>query len=326
MNNFIDFISSPIRALYSVSFYFEVLFKKKGQGILFLLYLAVLVSVPSTIKLYTTINYHFENDVMYVASQIPKTYLDSFGTLRSLDKDETFKQIYTKDGVLAVVFNIKDRMYESQTEPLIEFNSKTFRLNYAQGTVLRYVDALGPKGSLNDLLDPYTLKSIADMANAFAFLFYALASFIMLGLNVVLTAALSNFFFTIVGKIKTSFGNLLRLSCYANTICAVVMAVQILFNVSFSYLVMMLLPMIYMILFVKAFHNELVNHGIEGFIEHHDLKNAKVVSKKYDSNGNLESSEDLLEKGSDKLNNESDEKSSDKDDNNKNNKSGYFAP
>ena len=111
-----------------------------------------------------------------------------------------------------------------------------------------------------------------------------------------------------------------------NTICAVVMAVQILFNVSFSYLVMMLLPMIYMILFVKAFHNELVNHGIEGFIEHHDLKNAKVVSKKYDSNGNLESSEDLLEKGSDKLNNESDEKSSDKDDNNKNNKSGYFAP
>ena len=324
MNNFINFISSPIRALYSVSFYFEVLFKKRGQGILFLLYLAILVSIPSTIKLCSTISFHLENNVIYVANQIPKTYLDRTGTLRTFDKNESFKQIYTEDGVLAVVFNIEDRMYESQIEPIIEFNSKTFRLNYAKGTVLRYVDALGPKGSLNDLLEPYTLKSFADMANAFAFLFYALAAFVMLGLNVVLTAALSNFLFTIVGKIKTSFGNLLRLSCYANTICAVVMTLQILFNVTFSYLVMMLLPMIYMILFVKTFHNELVNHGIEGFIKQHDLKNAKVVSKKYDSNGNLESSEDLLENESDKLNVSDD--SSDKDDNNKNNKGGYFAP
>lgn len=325
MHNFLDFISSPIKALYSVSFYFEVLFKKRGQGILFLLYISVLVSIPSTIKLYSKISYHLEKDIVYVASQIPKTYLDSNGTLRAYDKQQSFKQIYTQDGVLAVVFNIEDIMYESDNEPVIEFNSKTFRLNYANGTVLRYVDSLGPKGSLNDLLEPYTIKSIADMANVFAFLVYSIAAFIMLGLNVFFTAALSSFFFTVVGKIKTSFSNLLRLSCYANTVCALVLIVQSLFDVTFSYFVMMLLPMIYMILFVKTFHNELLNNGIEGFIKNHDLKNAKVVGKKYDSNGNLESSEDLLNNESDKLKSSNGE-SSDTDNNDKNNKSGYFAP
>lgn len=91
--------------------------------------------------------------------------------------------------------------------------------------------------------------------------------FFILAFNALVIAVLSKAIFLFVGKMKTSFVNVLRMSSFANTIVGVVLAIEFFINIKVSYGLVCLLPMVYMGLFIKVFRSEIENNGIENFVK-----------------------------------------------------------
>lgn len=170
--------------------------------------------------------------------------------------------------------------------------------------------------------------------------------FFILAFNALVIAVLSKAIFLFVGKMKTSFVNVLRMSSFANTIVGVVLAIEFFINIKLSYGLVCLLPMVYMGLFIKVFRSEIENNGIENFVkkftpegtrvrnygseESNEKKDLSEYTSGLDSTSNRKSSEDNI--GADantSIKDSSQNNNSDKDNGSSNDEKGgpgFFAP
>ncbi len=290
---FYNYCSYPIKSLSSKKFYFDVLFKMKGLGLAYLLCLSFILAIPASFKINHVLDLFRNIELPRIVAMIPPGYIDQNGSFKALNEEQSYKEIFTSDGLLAVVFNVNDiPLSDSAKKAIVELNSKTVTIKApTQQTVVRYTDLVTTGTSF----DPLEVSAVADavfsIAVPFIFVFLLFWFFCILVFNALVMAVLSKFLFIFVGKIKTSFGNTLRLSSFANTVVGVMLLIELIINVRLPFNLIMLLPLIYMILFIRNFRAELEKHGVDEFVRRFTPQGTTV--KNYDQDGKAQTRKDI---------------------------------
>lgn len=282
----IKFSLYPVKALTSKRFYFEVLFSMKGLGFLYLLALCVVLAVPSTIKINSVLNTFKDIELPRLIASIPPSYLTRDGVLIPTNPNEGYKELRTSQGVLAIVYNVNDEPLKNNSElPVVELSSRQIVVRSPQkSTVLNYSELVTPDTSFNPLEVSNMVEAIFGVAGVMLFVFLVGWFFCVLVFNALVIALLSKFLFLLVGKMKTSFTNTLRLSSFANTIVGLLLLIELVIDVKISFSLIMLTPLVYMMLFIKSFRQELEDKGLSNFVKNYTPEGTTV--KKYDEDGN----------------------------------------
>lgn len=290
----IKFSLYPVKALSSKRFYFEVLFSMKGLGFLYLLVLCIVLAVPSSIKINSVLNSFKDIELPRLIASIPPSYLTKDGVLIATDPSTGYKELRTTQGVLAIVYNVNDEPLKSSSElPVVELLSQKIVVRSPQkSTVLKYSELVSPDTTFNPLEVSNMVEAVFEVAGAMLFVFLIGWFFCVLVFNALVIAFLSKFLFLLVGKMKTSFANTLRLSSFANTIVGLLLLIELVIDVKISFSLIMLTPLVYMMLFIKSFRQELEAKGLSDFVKNYTPKGTTV--KKYDEKGNtLDPKKDL---------------------------------
>lgn len=290
---FLNYCSYPIKALSSKKFYFDVLFRMKGFGLLYLLFLSVILSIPASVKINHVLEIFRGIELPRIVAMIPPSYVAQDGSFKPLVEDNSYKEIFTTDGTLAVVYNVKDQPLSANAQKaIVELNSKTISVKAPnQKTVVKYTDLVTTGTNFDPLEVSNVVDALFGLAVPFIFIFLLCWFFCILVFNALIMAVLSKFLFVFVGKIKTSFGNTLRLSSFANTIVGLLLLVELILNVKLPFNLVMLLPMVYMILFVRNFRFELEKNGVEEFVRKYTPQGTTI--KNYDNESSQPSRRDI---------------------------------
>ncbi len=252
----------------------------RGIGLFYLLFLSLVLAVPTSFKIHSMLDSYKTLEMSNLVMQLPKCYISEEGVLTPFEKSESYKEIRTRDGKLVILFNIDDRKYDSSLAPMVEFNSRSLTVNAPKRSTLMYYTDIVPAQSNFD--PPAIAESIDAMLNLsvliLAFLMMCWFYFILL-FNAFVMGLICKLLFVLVGKIKTSFLNTVRLCAYANTIVGVIMALEIILNVPLTFNYIMFLPLVYMLMFIMSFRQELERYGVEGFVEKYTPQGTKIKNR-----------------------------------------------
>lgn len=346
-DNLKTYCQYPIKALCSGRFYFDVLFKLKGMGLAYLFIISLVLSIPATIKVNAVLNTFKSIELPSLVASIPPSYLSDDGVLTPKNSSDAYKEIKTSKGMLAIVYNVDDKNIASTENPIVELNSKTIAVKSGgKDTVVAYTDLFEKGSDFNPVEAASLVDAVFGVAKTVMYFFIAGWFFFILAFNALVIAVLSKAIFLFVGKMKTSFVNVLRMSSFANTIVGVVLAIEFFINIKLSYGLVCLLPMVYMGLFIKVFRSEIENNGIENFVkkftpegtrvrnygseESNEKKDLSEYTSGLDSTSNRKSSEDNI--GADantSIKDSSQNNNSDKDNGSSDDEKGgpgFFAP
>ncbi|MGN0903457.1 MAG: hypothetical protein ACI4M9_09235, partial [Succinivibrio sp.] len=298
------------------TFYYEVLFKIRGTGFSYLLFLSLFLSIPLTYKVSALISAFREIHLSSVVAQIPPSYLDMSSRLVAEDNNDTYKELVNSDGILVAVFNIDDIPLEPSKQPLFELNSRTLTVNTSGSrAVVRYGDIFEPGSTFSPVTASEICEAFLSVGISAVFIFIAIWFFFVLAFNSVVTAVLSKIMFIVTGRMKTSFINMLRLSSFANTVVGLALILESILNIHVPFSIVMVIPLVYMFVFIRSFSSELKNEGVDGFIRKYAPKGTTVRtmphSQNKDSNENVYSNSETPNKDSadeNKDNNNSDNK------------------
>lgn len=307
-SNLINCLQYPLKALTSIRFYFEVLFKQKGIGLVYLLLISFVLSLPVSYKVNNLIDTFNKIELPNLIAQIPSGYLSKSGQLVCNNKEESFKKIYTRSGILAIIYNVdnqndKDDILERQNTtskniPFVELNSDYLSVASVTGSVttIKYTDLFVPGTAFNPADASALVSEVLSVAKNIIYIFMGLWIFSLLIFNSLVLSVLSKFVFFQLGKMNTTFANCLRLSSYASTSLGVLLVAGIYANIAVPFTYLMLVPPVYIILFVNSFRRELQSKGIEEFVKEYTPDGTKV--RTYDDSNNVvkeESKKDLSE-------------------------------
>ncbi len=290
---FYNYCSYPIKALSSKKFYFDVLFKMKGFGLLYLLVLSLILSVPASFKINHVLDLFRSIELPRIVALIPPSYVAEDGSFKPLSEENSYKEIRTTDGMLAVVYNVRDEaLSEEAKKAIVLLNSKTITIKApTQKTVVRYTDLVATGTNFDPLEMSTVADAVFDLAVPFIFAFLIVWFFCILTFNALVMAVLSKFMFVFIGKIKTSFTNTIRLSSFANTIVGVLLLIELVLNVKLPFNIIMLLPLVYMLMFIRNFRTELEKNGVEEFVRRYTPQGTTI--KNYDNDGKESTRRDI---------------------------------
>lgn len=258
----------PLKALFSINFYFEVLFKMRGIGFLYLLFLSLLAAVPVSYRANDVVQTLKAANFPAMILQIPSCYLNENGILSVADDNYAYKEIVSQNGNVSIVFNVEDRPSVSFNTPMaVELNSDRFVLSvYGQKIAQRYTDSF--KSGSN--FSPIEQSEVAAMALNFAvYINYPVVVFLLCIKLIFLSfvsAVITKFIFVVLGKMKTGFSNVWRLNIFASSSVALAMTIQAIFRLQLSDIILLLMPLAYMVAFIKSFRSELESGSIEDFV------------------------------------------------------------
>ena len=287
--NLLNYCSYPLRALTSRRFYFDVLFGMKGPGMVYVLILSLILAIPSSLKIQQVMGVFKSIDLPALIAMIPPSYLSDAGVFTAQDPSVTYKEIFTADGNLAIVYNVEDKnISQKGKQPIIELNSTSMSIaSPGQRMVITYTDIFAPGTNF----DPFLLSTVAD--NLFnTHIFFILSCllvwfFCIIAFNALIMAAIAKFLFFFIGKIKTSFVNIVRLSSYANTIVALMLLIEMFLNIPIPFNLIMFLPLVYLLIFMRSFRRELEINGVENFVKKFTPEGTRI--KNYSSGENEDS-------------------------------------
>ena len=285
---FITYIKFPLQALTSRNFYYDVLFKLRGIGLVYLLVLSFVLAIPATYKVNHVIDGFRNLELPNLVASIPPSYISETGALVTEDPNVTYKELKTSKGDTALVYNVNDEninipLKKDQMLVLLNSRNLTVRVN-DQDTAIAYTELFVPGTSFNPVEAANLVDSVFSVAKGIMLVFITLWFFCALVINALFVALVSKAIFLLFGKMKTAFINIVRLSCFANTIFAVMLLVEIMFSIALPYAVIMLLPLIYLVLFIIDFRREIEAHGVENFVARFTPEGTKV--RNLDANGN----------------------------------------
>lgn len=257
----------PLKALYSKRFYFDVLFRMSGLGFIYLLFISMLIAVPSTKKIMVTLSFFDNLELPVLVGQLPPGHINANGVLVADDGTNDYKLLRNSKGQPALLFNPADKKLEGDAvNAPVELTSSSFKV-----TVNKSVNII----PYSSLFDPGTRFNPYEMAMGFDLVFSS-SFFTVWGLltvwfystmiiNALIAGAFSRFFLMYMSGIKVSYVSSVRLCSFANTLVALILLGQFFIAIPVGYSVMLFIPVIYVILFGREFRRELSTLGIDKF-------------------------------------------------------------
>lgn len=257
----------PIKALISKNFYFTVLFRMRGGGLVYLLFLCVGLSFFAGVKGHLILERMSTLELPRLIAQMPPSYLNSNGVLSPNNSEESYKLLRNSQGLPAVVYNTENRPLEGDAvyAPL-EFNSDAVSLKSGNNVETIPYNSIF---STDTNFDPFLSSEALDMViNASFFSIWAILAawfFSALIFNALICAIIGKFLMLMCYKIRTGFASIFRLSAFSNTIVGLLMLLQFFVDIPLSFGIMALLPLVYILLFAREFRKELAACGMEAF-------------------------------------------------------------
>ena len=106
MQNLVNyFILYPYKSIVSVRFYFDVLFKMRGLGLVYMLIISTILAVFATFRFHAVVKIYDSINLPRLILEIPKSYLDENGVFSPLDGTTFYKEIYDDHGNLIILYN-----------------------------------------------------------------------------------------------------------------------------------------------------------------------------------------------------------------------------
>lgn len=302
----IEFLKSPLYALCSIRFYFAVLFKLKGTGLLYLIFLSALVAIPATFKVNSIINNFKQMELPNLIAKIPPSYLNENGRLICKDEATSYKEIYTSDGLLAILYNVNDEKVDlvNGQKPIVQIASTSLKVTSITGQYnqLNYLDFFVPNSDFNPVEGARLAEAVIDLAKVFVYFFLLVWFFSVLVLNTLLLCVFAKLLFALVGRMNTNFVNTLRLCAYSTTIVAIFILAEFFVQIKLPFSYLMLAPLIYLTLFIKKFRSELNLKGVEDFVKAYAPEGTAVKNyQKPQSKADISEYVDGLDSTSNKL-------------------------
>lgn len=257
----------PIKALISKNFYFTVLFRMRGAGLVYLLFLSVGLAFFAGIKGYMVLENMSKLELPRLVAQMPPSYLNANGVLSPNDSSESYKLLRNSAGLPAVVYNTENRPLEGDAlEAPLEFNSDAVSVKSGNNVeTIPYSSIFNTDANFDPFLSSEALDMVMNASFVSVWAILAAWFFSALVFNTLICAFLGKFLMLMIYKIRTGFASIFRLSAFANTLVGVLMLLQFFVNIPLSYGIMALLPLIYILIFAREFRKELAASGMEAF-------------------------------------------------------------
>ncbi len=265
--NLIDYLTFPIKALFSKQFYFRALFELRGTGFLYLFLLSAIFAIPATYKSMEVVDYFRGLELSKLVAQLPPSYLDQNGTLSPNDDQDTYKIIYSSKGTPAIVYNTKDQILDGDAvNAPVEFKSSAITVHTEKGDAeITYNSVFETGTNFNPMQIAQIIDEVLSASTRLIWSAMLLWSLVLLLINTLLTACISRFMMLFIFRIRVAFLSALRLCAFANTIVAVLILAQFFIYLPLSYTLMLVFPLLYIGAFSHAFRKELSQIGIEAF-------------------------------------------------------------
>ena len=265
--NLIEYLSFPVKALFSKRFYFKVLFELRGTGFLYLFILSAVFAIPATYKSMEVVDYFRGLELSKLVAQLPPSYLDQNGTLSPNDEQDAYKVIKSSQGKTAIVYNTGDQILEGDAiNAPVEFKSSAITVHTEKGDAeITYNSVFETGTNFNPMQIAQVIDEVLGASARLIWSAMVLWSLVLLLINTLLTACISRFMMLFIFRIRVAFLSALRLCAFANTMVAFLILAQFFIYLPISYTLMLVFPLLYIGAFSHAFRKELAQIGIEAF-------------------------------------------------------------
>ncbi|MBQ9274289.1 MAG: DUF1189 family protein [Succinivibrio sp.] len=273
---------TPLQALYSRRFYIDVLLRLRGSGLKYLILLCVVLAVPVALRSMTALSLLKSLEIPALIGQIPQSYLSQSGVLTPNDSAQSFKELKNSQGRVVMIYNSEDAaLDEDQSQAAVILNSRSFTVRGTSGRNEFPYSALFRTGST---FEPYAAATLLDSVLNMSFMgmwgVLTMWLFAVLTFNALISALCGRLLMLLMLRMRVNFGGVFRLCAYASTLPGLIMVAQTYVFVQVPYAFLLLLPCIYVLMFMAGFKKELGMLGVAGFKAKYGLNNLKVAGGK----------------------------------------------
>ena len=265
-SRYLSYALMPLRAILSQRFYYDVLFKLKGVGLLYMLILCAVLALPGTYQVKQALNRLQDWELSTVVAKIPPSYISPQGTIAPDNPQDGTKPLIVRNsrGSAVLAYNLEgaplraDQVLDPERpananlgseliEVPITFTAHDLLLNTVEGTIAIPWNAV--YGDSGGSFAPLETAQVLDAA--FHSSYFALWGMVMvwllsiLGLVVLVSACLLKPLSSLGFKLRISFATALRLSAFGSTLVALLLLLQFFYNYALSYTLVCLIPLIY---------------------------------------------------------------------------------
>ena len=252
LQNLLKYLSYPVKAIVSRNFYFEVMLKMKGVGLVYLLVLCSACALAATTQVQDVLLKFKSLELSTVVAQIPASTISAQGVLTANNpQDNKPLSIYNSHQELVMSYNLDNTPVEGEVAP-ITITSHAAIIQTSEGTInVPWTSVYGNNGAQ---FEPLHAAQMLDQAFNASFvtiwMVVTLWIFSSLAFIVLIAACLTKILCLLISRMKVSFTLCLRLNAFGSTVIAFFILAQFFINISLSYIVMCLVPAIYSLSFL----------------------------------------------------------------------------
>lgn len=285
-SRFVSYALMPLKAILSQRFYYDVLFKLKGVGLVYVLVLCAVLALPGTYQVKQALNKLQSWELSSVVAKLPPSFISPDGTLSPNNPQDGAQPLIVRNskGNAVLAYNLNDlplnanavndperpvgaNLGDSLIEVPISFSAQNLILNTVDGVIaIPWTTVYGEGGGSFEPLATAQVFESAFRSSYFA-LWGMVSAWLMsiICLVVLIAACLFKPLCSIFFKLKISFATALRLNAFGSTLVAVLLLLQFFHNFSLSYMTLCLIPLLYsgMLMMQVRKHLRLAKDNIE---------------------------------------------------------------
>ena len=247
--NLLTYLSYPIKAVVSRSFYIDVMFRMKGVGLVYLLILCAALALPACLQVKEVLTKFKALDLPSVVAQIPASTISPQGVLEPINPNDTAPLVIRNTRGEAVMFyNLENVEVKGATEqPPITITSHAAIIRTGEGSInVPWTSIYGNNGAQFEPLEAAGVLEQVFSASFFSIWVVVTLWFLSsLAFVVLVAASLTKVFSLMIVKTKVNFVLALRVNAFATTLIGFFTLAQFYVNFSLSFIVMCMVPIVY---------------------------------------------------------------------------------
>ena len=247
--NLLTYLSYPIKAVVSRSFYIDVMFRMKGVGLVYLLILCAALALPACLQVKEVLTKFKALDLPSVVAQIPASTISPQGVLEPINPNDTAPLVIRNTRGEAVMFyNLENVEVKGATEqPPITITSHAAIIRTGEGSInVPWTSIYGNNGAQFEPLEAAGVLEQVFSASFFSIWVVVTLWFLSsLAFVVLVAASLTKVFSLMIAKTKVNFVLALRVNAFATTLIGFFTLAQFYVNFSLSFIVMCMVPIVY---------------------------------------------------------------------------------
>ena len=247
--NLLTYLSYPIKAVVSRSFYIDVMFRMKGVGLVYLLILCAALALPACLQVKEVLTKFKALDLPSVVAQIPASTISPQGVLEPINPNDTAPLVIRNTRGEAVMFyNLENVEVNGATEqPPITITSHAAIIRTGEGSInVPWTSIYGNNGAQFEPLEAAGVLEQVFSASFFSIWVVVTLWFLSsLAFVVLVAASLTKVFSLMIAKTKVNFVLALRVNAFATTLIGFFTLAQFYVNFSLSFIVMCMVPIVY---------------------------------------------------------------------------------